>query len=138
METLSAKIIVVERIFRGSSIRVVDLNSLRRVKDLNVYLAKLWFDNGIVVSHYIAEVVMDNLTVRRRHELGYEYTYCYGRVKRVLRRLSIRDVIRNSRIIGIPLLHSSGREMMEMVFEHLECVPVRWPWMVLGLVIDFS
>jgi hypothetical protein len=133
LRTLSARVIVSE----SENVDIVRLDSLRASKDLEEYLSELWYrGNAVIVSNYLVEAIVDNLTVQYRRVLVYEHAYCYGRIKRVVRKLSVKNVLENSGLAATLPTHGSNMEKAEIVYESLNATPTYWPWVVLGLVID--
>jgi len=118
------------------------LDDVRADKELEKRLAELWYiGNAIIVSNYIADALVDNLTVRYRsvqyrRVRVYEYTYCYGRIRRIVRKLDVKKVLENSNLVVAPPNHLDDEQKAKMVYEFLIYTRAHWPWMSWGLIVD--
>jgi len=116
---------------------VTFLDNIRAGEELEERLAEIWYiGNAIIVSNYIADALVDNLTVQYRRVLAYEYTYCYGRIKRVVRKLDVKKVLEESNLVAAPPTHLDDEQRAKMVYEFLVYTRTHWPWMTYGLIVD--
>ena len=103
----------------------------------NEFLAKLWLDaEALVFSNYIAEAVIDNLSIKRIHDMPYQVEYCYGRIKRIVRKQYVEDLVKNSKLVAKVNKISDAEERTKVVYTFLFLKPTRWPWSNVGLLID--
>jgi len=130
---LQARIVVSD----NDSVTFLDLDNIRAGEELEERLAELWYaGNAIIVSNYIADALVDNLTVQYRRVLAYEYTYCYGRIRRIVRKLDVKKVLENSNLVAAPPTQLDDEQKAKMVYEFLIYTRAHWPWMTWGLIVD--
>ncbi len=118
-----------------TTIDITRLGMFRESRQLEKYLGDLWYKGGIIVSSCIAEAVVDNLAVKYKRVGLHEYTYCYGRMRRIIRRMDVKTLISNTSLEAFTKDRSS-EDVVELIYEFLVTTPTHWPCMVLGLVVD--
>ncbi len=135
---LSAKLVV----FSYRNIDILRPRDIARLvksgKELNDFLARKWYEgNLIVVSNYVAEALIDNLSIKCKR--GYEKEcYCYGRIRRVINKIDINSLVSMGRLLARPPESLNAHEKAEVVFNCLLHHSTHWPWMNFGLIVDKS
>jgi len=127
------------RIVVSDNDHIMYLDKISTGKELEEHLVELWYrGNAVIASNYIAEAIVDNLTptVQRNRMPPYKYAYCYGRIRRIARKLDAKKVLEDSELIAVPPLHLEDKERVKMLYDFLVYTPTRWPWMTWGLIVD--
>lgn len=121
-------------------IRVRDLK-LRTALEFNRYLTShldSWkLGDMIIVSGYIAEAVIGNLTiVDRSYQDPLASSYVYGRVIRIINKLDIDTLINMSELIFLCEKVKDPRERVKTLINLYPVARVRWPWYTFGLIVS--
>jgi len=127
------------RIIVSDNGHIASMGNIGTGKELEEHLAELWYRGNVVIaSNYIAEAIVDNLTltVQRYRMPPRMYTYCYGRIRRIVRKLDVKKVLEDSKPIAVPPPHLEDKERVKMVYDFLVYTPTRWPWATWGLIVD--
>jgi len=127
------------RIVVSDNDHIVYLDKISTGKELEERLVELWYrGKAVIASSYIAEAIVDNLTltVQYHHMPPRRYVYCYGRIRRIVRKLDVKKMLEDSKPIAVPPPHLEDKERVKMLYDFLIYTPTRWPWMTWGLIVD--
>jgi len=92
------------KVIRASNIvEVIDFPELRRRVRERRDLARLATEGSIIIgSGYVSDVLVDILGVRcKKRYISQWACYCYGVVKRVVRRIRVEDLVEESEVVGV-------------------------------------